>query len=205
MLIREPKFKLGDYVTDRLGFAGRVENILSYRFSDKNYIYDVSPLDEDDSWREFAESRLTPYIKKPKSVWDLKEGDTYYTVDIDGSVIKERWRDEDYEKSYRNSGNVFLTEEEAEFDLERRKIEVQMLRFGGHRKYDYERNNFCFSYDQEKDSVYIYLADFSSAWQPGQGIYFSKRENAEKALIEIGEDKIIKYLFSIDESGKTDD
>lgn len=205
MLIREPKFKLGDYVTDRLGFAGRVENILSYRFSDKNYIYDVSPLDENDNWREFAESRLTPYIKKPKSVWDLKNGDEYYAIDSCGNISQEEWHGVHIDLSYRDTGCAFLTEEEAEFDLERRKIEAQMLRFGGHRKYDYERNNFCFSYDQEKDSVYIYLADFSSAWQPGQGIYFSKRKNAEKALIEIGEDKIIKYLFSIDESGKTDD
>lgn len=62
--IREPKFKIGDYVTDRLGFAGRVENVLAYRFADKNYIYDVSPLDKNDHWREFDESRLVIYIKK---------------------------------------------------------------------------------------------------------------------------------------------
>lgn len=55
MEIKEPKFKVGDYVTDRLGFAGRVENILAYRLSDRNYIYDVIPLDENDNWREFDE------------------------------------------------------------------------------------------------------------------------------------------------------
>ena len=203
MEIRKPKFELGQKVIDKKSHVGNVIQVDSYHFAEDEYWYDVS-FDKGESGI-FTESYLAPYVEKPKTVWDLKEGDTYYTVDIDGSVIKERWRDEDYEKSYRNSGNVFLTEEEAEFEVERRKVEAQMLRFGGHRKYDYERNNFCFSYDQEKDSVYIYLADFSSAWQPGQGIYFSKRENAEKALIEIGEDKIIKYLFSIDESGKTDD
>ena len=66
MLIPDPKFKIGDYVTDRLGYAGRVENILAYRFSDKNYIYGLSPLDKNDHWGEFDESRLVLYIEKEK-------------------------------------------------------------------------------------------------------------------------------------------
>lgn len=67
--IREPKFKIGDYVTDRLGFAGRVENILFYRFADRNYIYDVSPLDKNGHWMEFDESRLVLYIEKENRKW----------------------------------------------------------------------------------------------------------------------------------------
>lgn len=196
MLIREPKFKLGDYVTDRLGFAGRVENILSYRFSDKNYIYDVSPLDENDNWREFAESRLTPYIKKPKSVWDLKEGDTYYLIVGDGKVTEPTWGCCD--KKLREIGNTFLTKEEAEFEVERRKIETEMLRLGGRRVFKKGENNyyivcdFSFHYDiriyKEKDGSF------------GKGmIYFDSIKECKNAIDSIGEGRIKKYYFGVEE------
>lgn len=196
MLIREPKFKIGDYVTDRLGFAGRIENILAYRFADRNYIYDVSPLDKNDHWREFAESRLVLYIEKPKNVWCLKKGDTYYTVDIDGSVIKERWRDEDYEKSYRNSGNVFLTEEEANFDVERRNIEAKMIKLGGRRVFKKGERNWYIRYNFYTDSVDV---DYNMYDTYGRGImYFDSDEKAKEIIKEIGEDRLKKYIFGAD-------
>ena len=203
MLIREPKFKPGDKVyCNEFKCNAIITGIADYSFADDKYYYSIRCEDGDNY--EMIETELEPYQEKPKTIWDLKVGDKCFFINSIGSMIPVKW-DGTY-CAIRNLeiGNVFLTKEEAEMEIERRKVEVQMFRFGGHRKYDYKGNNFCFSYDQEKDSVNICLADFGSAWQPGEGIYFSKREEAEKALIEIGEDKMIKYLFSIDLE-KTDD
>lgn len=195
MEIREPKFKLGDYVTDRLGFAGRVENILSYRFSDKNYIYDVSPLDENDNWREFAESRLTPYIKKPKSVWDLKEREECYSLTICGNVHHGFWDGSSSSIEIRDTGGIFLTKEEAQYEIERRKVETEMLRLGGRRNIKICNDNYYIKYDHKTRN----LAYFNLNWMHSQGsIFFDTYVDVDKAVKAIGEDRIKKYIFGVE-------
>ena len=193
MEIREPKFKIGDYVTDRLGFAGRVENILLYRFSDRNYIYDVSPLDENDNWREFAESRLVLYIEKPKTIWDVKEGDEFYYIAFDGDILSGKWVDA---IEYRESGNVFLTLQEAETELEKRRIETEMLRLGGSRVFKKGEENWYIRYNFYTDSVDV---DYNMYDSYGRGIiYFDSEEKAKEIIKTISEDKIRKYIFGAD-------
>lgn len=191
--LREPKFKIGDYVTDRLGFAGRVENILLYRFSDRNYIYDVSPLDKKGNWREFDESRLVLYIEKPKTIWDVKEGDEFYFIAFDGDILSGKWVDA---IEYRESGNVFLTLQEAETELEKRRIEIEMLRLGGRRVFKKGEENWYIRYNFYTDSVDV---DYNMYDSYGQGIiYFDSEEKAKEIIKTISEDKIRKYIFGVD-------
>lgn len=194
MEIREPKFKCGDKVRNlEDGHAYTVESINDYKFMQDEYWYNLY-----EYWYNLSghlcvipESALELYIEKPKTVWDLKKGDTYYTVDIDGSVIKERWRDEDYEKSYRNSGNVFLTEEEAEFEVERRKIETEMIRLGGRRKFNRGKDNYSIMYTRIEGLDYV---NYHSMHEQGV-IYFDSELDAINAVKTIGTDKIKKYIF----------
>ena len=52
---------------------------------------------------------------KPKSVWDLKEGDTYYWADGCNNVKEETWYDDDgFCKEQRKIGLIALTEEALE-------------------------------------------------------------------------------------------
>ena len=212
MLIREPKYADGDKVV----FIKNKEcfTIVSVNTYDFDYdLYEFTLKDSDGELAYLSEDDIKPFIdnnvNEPDNIWNIQKGNPYYRIVLTKYGFRPArydWSGSRGEIFLRDIGDVFLTQEEAEFEIECRKVKAQMFRFGGHKKYDYKGNNFCFSYDQEKDSVNICLADFGSAWQPCEGIYFSKREEAEKALIEIGEDKIIKYLFfSIDESEKTDD
>lgn len=199
MNIREPKFKAGDKVINlEDGHAYTVESINDYKFMQDEYWYNLY-----EYWYNlsghlcvFPESALELYIEKPKNVWCLKKGDTYYTVDIDGSVIKERWRDEDYEKSYRNSGNVFLTEEEANFDVERRNIEAKMIKLGGRRKFKKGEYEWRLCYSPYNDSL---LVDRSMYYNYGQIIYFSSEKEARAVIEIIGRDRLKKYFIGVEE------
>lgn len=66
--------------------------------------------------------------KQPKTVWDLKVSDTCYHIMTDGLVHKEGWTNQEQEQAIRDLGNVFLTREEAEKELARRKAKQILLR-----------------------------------------------------------------------------
>lgn len=124
------------------------------------------------------------------TVWDLPNGDTCYYIDVEGDVILSAW----YEscRGERDIGNVFLTQEDAESDVERRKVETLLLRHGGRRWFK----------KAPLKNFYIWLHKgrviVSADSCPAQGtIYFDSREQAEKAIAEIGETYIKNILFEV--------
>lgn len=134
---------------------------------------------------------------KPKSVWDLKDGDEYWCVCTNGKVDAYSWVDCLIDKNVRNSGNCFLTEEEAEFELERRKCEAIMLKYGT-RGYEFD-NAMCFyfiNYDHDEKKVHI---EAYSYWQPQGIISFTSLKIAQQCIDEIGEDRLKKYIFNVKE------
>ena len=190
MQIKDPKFKEGQKVRDiEDGTIFTLININSYGFGYDEYWYELEC--DGLTWTR-PESKLELYQEPPKTVWCLKKGDTYYTVDIDGSVIKERWHDEDYEKSYRNSGNVFLTKKESESELERRKIEAEMLRLGGRRNFKFDGDNYGIFYCEGINVVLFHLAMYQGI------IYFDTRKEAEDAIEYIGRNRLKKHIFGVD-------
>lgn len=63
--------------------------------------------------------------QKPKTIWDFNTNDrnSYYYIDEVGCLRLDRFN-EGYFEIRRDLGNAFLTEEEAEFELERREVEA---------------------------------------------------------------------------------
>ena len=194
MNIRDPKFKEGDKVLEignpKSG-VWEVKRISKYDFFTDLYIYELES-DEDGISLISFENNLKPYIEKPKSVWDLKEGDEYFLIFGDGNVSGTTWGDCTSDKKFREIGNAFLTREEAEFEIERRKIETEMLRLGGRRKFNRGKDNYYITYDYVvKDLVYL-----NRNWVHDQGgIYFDTDIDAINAVKTIGKDKIKKYIF----------
>lgn len=196
MEIKEPKFREGQkvkYVEDRNVYT--IESINSYSFKRNEYQYNLL-----ERLCTLPESALELYTEKPKSVWDLKEGDTYYSIYGNGNVSSEKkWFDDDYENNYREIGNVFLTKEEAEFDVERRKIETEMLRLGGRRKINELNNDVVYTIQMHFGLKYVYVRSFDIKQAPIGVIFFNYRKQAIKALETIGEYRIKKYIFGVDE------
>ena len=65
-----------------------------------------------------------------KSIWDLntKDEEEYYRLYHNGTIILCDFSSS-IDRLFRYMGNAFLTKEEAEFELERRKIEAIMRKY----------------------------------------------------------------------------
>lgn len=132
---------------------------------------------------------------KPKTVWDLKDGNGYSYINTISNIYYDTWNGDAWDLRVRENGNIFLTKEEAEFELERRKCEAIMLKYG-RRTFKYGKHNyFIVIFDKkmiiEKSfNLHIYY----------QGtIYFDTEELTQKAIDEIGEERLKKYVFRVEE------
>lgn len=152
--------------------------------------YEVSETKGD--WCDAGHITLEINKPKPNSIWELKNGDWYYCINVKGEVMSDVWREVVYPE--REVGNAFLTKEEAEKDVERRKVETLLLKHGGRRWFNENSENFYIYYDMDIDVV-----DCTNTYDfHCQGpIYFDSEIQAEKAISEIGEERIKKALFEV--------
>lgn len=193
MQIRDSKFKEGQKVRDiEDGTIFTLTNINSYGFDDDEYWYNLEC--DGLTWAR-PESKLEPYQENPKSVWDLKEGDEYFFITSAGNILARNILDWYWDEKSVEIGNCFLTKEEAESELERIKIETEMIRLGGRRKFNRGKDNYYITYDYfVKDLIYL-----NRNWVHHQGsIFFDTYVDVDKAVKAIGEDRINKYIFGVE-------
>ncbi|MGP1402523.1 MAG: hypothetical protein ACTTKY_00045 [Catonella sp.] len=128
---------------------------------------------------------------RPKNIWDitLEYPETYYVLNNDGSIENGVFNSLSDENA-RIVNSAFLTREEAEFELERRKIESIM------RKYSRPFKN-------GGDNYFLYLYNctsirggFNSTFNYGLPC-FESEEIAQKVIDEIDEDRLKKYWFGV--------
>lgn len=122
--------------------------------------------------------------------WTPEYHDEYYFIDDMGEVAWTAWGDY-YKHDYRlEIGNVFKTEEEAEFEIERLKVLTEMKK--------YSKPFSCI-----KDNYYIYYASnqirVDECDIQTNDIYFENEKMARKAINEIGEERIKKYYLRVKE------
>lgn len=143
------------------------------------------------------ENKLKELLVKPepKTVWDLKDGDKFYLISHYGKVERITWNDDEFDLRRREYGNAFLTREEAEFELERRKCEAIMLKYG-RRMLKYKDDNYTIRFNNDDKQAFV------EVWRLNQfqgTIYFDTQELAQKAIDEIGEERLKKYVFRVSE------
>ena len=146
---------------------------------------------------EVDEERLKEFLMppKPRTVWDLKEGDRYYYFDDYDGVSFSTWNDIDVDITRRYFGNCFLTKEEVEFEVERRKVEAILLKYG-RRGFKYSEDNYYIFYERDESSTVICCYE---SFQDQGVIYFDTEELCQKAIEEAGKDNIKKYIFGIEQ------
>lgn len=132
---------------------------------------------------------------KPKTVWDLKDGDEYWHISTINNNNYATWNGNAWDLAIRENGNAFLTYDEAKFELERRKCESIMLKYG-RRTFKYGQNNFCIKYDRRNDCICI---EYWIEIQYQGNIYYDTEELAQKAIDEIGKERLKKYVFRVEE------
>ena len=127
-----------------------------------------------------------------KSVWDLKiaDGEKYYRLDGEGDVDIEDFNTK-YDEQARDIGNAFLTREEAEFEVKRRKIEAIIRKYS--RPFKSGEYNYVVMYDTENNILLVRVAQFHNSGGP----VFANKEVAEKVIDEIGKVRLKKYWFGV--------
>ena len=194
MQIREPKFKLGERVIDKDGNVITVIKFNSYHFENNEYWYDVS---YDGEVIIKKESFLKPFVEKPKTVWDLEEGEECYSLTICGNVHHGFWDGSSSAIAIRELGELFLTKEEAEFEVERRKIETEMIRLGGRREFKNGENNYHIVCDFDTHYSIVVFNNKVDGFAP-MTIYFDSAKECRNAIETIGEDRLRKYIFGVE-------
>lgn len=128
----------------------------------------------------------------PKTIWDLgiRNEEQYYLLTSNGVVVEYPFCNKS-DKDARDMGSAFLTEEEAEFEAERRKIETIMRKYS--RPFTICKRNYYIYYDYGMDKVIIDIYYSVSDGIP----YFESEEIAQKVIDEIGEDRLKKYWFGV--------
>ena len=130
---------------------------------------------------------------KPKTVWDLKYEDNYYWINDYGLVYASDWLNKEIDITRRALGNCFLTREEAKFEVEKRKIEVILLKYGS-RGFKCNEDNYYMYCEHNESSIEI--GRYRSCQEQGT-IYFDTEELCQQAIDEAGEDNIKKYIFGV--------
>ena len=188
------------YVIDENG--KKIGGLISIIFYfDKNMRLKMKPVESDcrDVLRGLmlGECKIEKIQQKPKSVWDLKEGDEYYYIDYYGEIKSVFNECCDEELSIIEIGNAFLTREEAEFEVVRRKCEAILLKYGTRDMMslaNYLTDKFYIIYNNYDNLIEIESKQFTHT----QGtIYFKSKELAQKAIKEVGEDRLKKYVFNV--------
>ncbi len=133
---------------------------------------------------------------KPKTVWDLKNGDSHVWIDSFGDIEVDCmiWEEGDNcNRQARAIGNIFLTKEEAEKDVERRKVEALLLKYGGRRWFKKGvKNHYLWATDTGTGLI---LGTTCDALQGA--IYFDSKDKLTEAVEQIGTDRILKALFEV--------
>ena len=150
----------------------------------------------DDNWEDIkalviekaeAEKKL-----KPKTIWDLETKDSkeYYRIEASG-FVEESCFNATYDKYVREVGNAFITREEAEFEVERRKIEAIMRKYSS--PFSPTKSNWYITYDPIVEEVIVRVTN-----EVILGIPYFKQGMAEKVIDKIGTEILTHYWFEID-------
>ncbi|MGP1540844.1 hypothetical protein [Peptostreptococcus stomatis] len=133
-------------------------------------------------------------MTKSKTIWDLKTKDEeeYYRLYHNGAIILCAFSSS-IDRLFRYLGNAFLTKEEAELERERRKIEAIMRKYS--RPSADGKNNYFLVCGHDSKAI-----DIDYFWNVDYGIpCFESVEIAQKVINEIGEDRLKKYWFGVEE------
>lgn len=138
-------------------------------------------------------------VKMPKTVYDLKYGDSYFSLTALGTIMPAIWHNVGSDWNRERIGNVFLTEEDAKFASERLKVIAELKKYA--KEFSVEEwknrdlNKHCIRYDSQSCRVYVMVSFFVK----GTELYFESKEKAQEAIKWVGKDRVKKYYLGVKE------
>lgn len=122
-----------------------------------------------------------------------QDGDEYWFIDSTGDVVNSNWESLSFEIDRLEFGHIFKTKEQAEFAVEKLKVEAELRKFSIPFKED---ENNCFI--QINSSYNNIVIDTDEGYQTQGTIYYETRKEALLAIESVGEERIKKYIFGVE-------
>lgn len=120
-------------------------------------------------------------------------GDIYWCIDEEGIVYVNTFEGIQADRNILEIGNVFKTAEEAEFAVEKLKVEAELRNLSD--SWDLEKTQYTFSFNWEVEEFEIEYPDYN---QYPDSYYFDSIDSLEQALETVGEGRIKKYIFGME-------
>lgn len=135
--------------------------------------------------------------KEDKIQHGFEKYSRYWCI-LGGQVCDCVWTDGEEDKKRLSIGNAFHTKEEAEFALEKLKVIRELKQFA-------EPKNAVWDFGEYHHVIYYdctnMVIDYNySIINKYVDITFATEEMARKAVEAVGEDRIKKYYFGVEES-----
>ena len=124
-----------------------------------------------------------------------QDGHWYWYITSDAGIGMSSWEEFEYQKEQLSIGNIFRTREQAEFALEKLKAEAELRKYSRPFK-EGENENWFILWGTYKKEVQI---DWSRKLVRQGTIYFESRKKANEAVESVGEERIKKYLFGVED------
>ena len=143
---------------------------------------------------EKLDELVEPYEKEDGSVDNigLEKGKKYFTIDEFGEVSWWTYDGHPADMGALAIGNIFKSIEEAEFELEKRKVVAELKRYS------------CKFVPNSRATYIIYscvtrdVRIFETSYIKQDIIYFKDKETGERAIEKVGKERIKKYLFGVE-------
>lgn len=129
--------------------------------------------------------------------WKPELNEKYWFIDNDGNISHACWDNDAIDNSRYKFGNVFKTVEEANFTAEQLKVLAQLKEYADSKKWNYGNTHWCIEYDA--DIRHMYVDVYNYIIKVPFNLYFSSAEQAQKAINAIGEERLKKYYFCVED------
>ena len=130
-----------------------------------------------------------------------EDNEKYFFISGCGVINSCRWINDSTDNGYYEIGNCFKTKEEAEFALEKVKVETELRRFAEENN-EYEidwknrnQNKWFIYYNYVMKNIGVVYDTVLRT----HCIYFSSKEIAEQAIQVIGVDRLKKYFLGTED------
>lgn len=148
--------------------------------------------------REVDEVELEKILKpeKVKTIYNLENEDKYYYISEIGICEWAFWTNNNFNKLQLAIGNIFLTKEDAEFEVEYLKVKAELKRYASMCEEPIDRSN-AYQCKFYCSAAFDGMQFFNTNSIVGDNIYFTDILILEQAVQEIGEERIIKYYLGV--------
>lgn len=140
---------------------------------------------------------LTPAESKEEEK-GIIYGDEYLFINDCGDISLGIWENTNIDKFRKDSGNIFLTRKEAEFELKRKEIMGVIRKYAEPLNTPWDCENLHYYLVARLEGVKRVCIDCN--WDDkSEGFYFATEIDAMKVIDEVGEADLLRYYFMVED------